>query len=268
MSVDTIDYEPDWIGRLRSRIYEQFKGLPIVDLWAVIIGTQAQDLEDAGQSLRTLMSIDDSEGVQLQRLANLVGQSIAGLDDATARLYIRARIRTNKSSGTPGDLYAIVRALLGLTAPTMVIHESSPESLEFIVSTPITDAQALAAVSFLRDGKDAGARLIFEWQGYIDAQMFTCEPVVAFLSADTASGAHSIVVGSTAGFPPSGTLLLDAGPPDYRETVDYVSRTATTFVLDGGTPTTKDHKARCAVSLSGSAGAGFGDGHFAGALQA
>jgi hypothetical protein len=156
-----IDYITDWSSRLKSRLYEQFKYKPNFVAWAEMIARQVQDLEDATQALRTIISIDDSVGPQLDNLGRIIGQVRTGIDDATYRLYLRARIAANKSNGTAENIYRVFRALFGNIGFT--IRQGGNKSFALTIRTPLTAAQVAVAVSFLRDSKEAGARANLEY---------------------------------------------------------------------------------------------------------
>lgn len=168
----TIDYESDWALRLRRLLYTQFRDATTWQQWCDdVLGPQAQDLEDALQTLFTLFSIDDCEGVQLDIIGRVVGQPRNSVDDATYRVYLKARILANRSTGTTEDLYAVFNALLG--AIGFVSTTSPIRQFAFRAKTAITRTQAMIAIEFLRAAKEAGAGAVFEWQESPTAQMFT-----------------------------------------------------------------------------------------------
>jgi hypothetical protein len=176
-----VEYVSDWAARLRTRIYEQFKGLVTWGHWVDdVLGPQFQDLEDALMSLVTLPSIDDSEGVQLDTIGRHVGQPRLVLGDVTYRLYLKARIAANNSAGDPESLYRVFRALFGVAAG-FVVRTSQPGTKTFTVRvlSAITQAQALIGAQFLGDAKEAGARGIVEWQPVADALLFTYDGTTA-----------------------------------------------------------------------------------------
>lgn len=183
--VDT--YEADWQTRLRGRLYEQFKEdanlLAVVDAFAA----QVQELEDAGAALIYLFAIDPiTEGTgshlywvgraaQLERIGVLVGQDRGGVDDPTYRLYLRARLRANRSSGTAAELYAVFFAMLGASA-SLQITPSYPAGLSLTIASPaLNGAAAAVALDFLGDAKMAPVLATLLWQPAVDADMFTVD---------------------------------------------------------------------------------------------
>jgi len=201
----------DWITRARSRLYEQFRDKPkllaVVDAYAA----QLQALDDAGQALTMILSIDpitdDTEsplygvgrGVQLQRIGRIVGQPYTGEPDDLYRLRLRARIKVNKSSGTPEELYAVYQALEA-GAGHARIEPAPPAGLVFHANDPYNPAEAALLLGFLSDARDAGVRLWLEWQAVPDANAF------AFASADYAGDGFGTTADPTVGGALGGAL--------------------------------------------------------------
>lgn len=170
----TIDYEQDWQGRLRARIYEQFKGKPKIQAWVDMVAQQFQDLEDVFQSLFTLTSIDDSSGAQLDNLGRVLDQPRSGVGDSTYRLYLRARIVANKSGGRSEDIYRVFAALF--PTATLLLRSGGVKSFFIRVGTvALTRTQALVAAAFLAHSKEAGARANVIWQESPTAALFTLD---------------------------------------------------------------------------------------------
>lgn len=172
MAAVTIDYVADWATRLRSRLYTQFRNKVTWELWITeVLAPQFQDLEDSAQTLLTLLDIDNSEGVQLDRIGRLVGQPRLGTVDETYKLYLHARVAANASTGTPEDLYRVFRALLG-TAVTLVITTYPFKSFLLRIGGAITATQGAVAATFLRAAKESGARAALEWEESSDGAVF------------------------------------------------------------------------------------------------
>lgn len=113
------------------------------DLWDVLTG--------AG------LSIDDSEGVQLDRIGKLIGQPRWDRSDADYRRLLTGRILVNSSTGTPEDLISIIQSIVG---PVVITYErpgataQAALSWESGVATSVDDERAL--VAFIEAGKPAG----------------------------------------------------------------------------------------------------------------
>lgn len=249
-----IDYVPDWAARLKSRLYAQFQFDPVLNLFiSNVVAPQVQDLEDAQQSLLTITSIDDSEGINLQVIGRRVGQLWKGESDPDYRLLLRARVKANNSSSTVEDIYSVFVALFGLSI-TMKYTIDPPAGFELLILVPITAAQASIAAGFLTDSKAAGVHGILEWQEFTDDQMFTFANA-ADVTIATLAGVQAIHAAPLSGFTPTGTFVIDPGL-STEETRAYTSITGGT-VLHWVTPFAFAHAVGAAIELTGDAGQGF-----------
>lgn len=265
----SVDYIPDWAAHLRARFYQQFKNKP--NLQAVsddVLAPQFQAIEDTAQQLLTIMSIDASVGVQLDNIGKLVGQLRGGVDDATYRLYLRAKIRANKSSGTPNDVYAVFLAMFN-SAMGMFYEKQPPASFMLRFLSPVTTDQEQVAIKLLGKAKAAGDRAVLEYILSPADTIFKMAGPAAFLTSLALNSSTTLHALIPASYPSTGSLVLDVGTPD-EETVVYTSRTATQFDLSSGTA--NDHDANSIAITPYAAGRGWGDdddpsagGHFAGA---
>jgi len=178
-AVIKIDYVSDWLSRIKGRLYTEFRNKTTWNGWATLIARQLQDLEDAYQTLLTLLDIDNSSGVQLDLVGRIVGQQRLGSDDATYRLYLRARIAANNSSGDPDSIYAVFTALLGAIGFKATTDPLGVKILTVKVTGVITRAQSYVAAYFLGVAKEAGVRGLLEWQESASAALFTYDGTTA-----------------------------------------------------------------------------------------
>jgi hypothetical protein len=175
-----IDEVVDWIKRLRGKLFTRFRNKVTWEKWVQLLGRQFQDLEEATQSILLLMDIDNCPGRNLDLVGRIVGQPRLGNDDDTYRLYLKARIAANKSTGSPEDIYDVFTVMLGATRRYRLARGEVKQfslyveykALEALGSEAITRSQALVARYFLGVAKDAGDRAIVVWQEAADAEMF------------------------------------------------------------------------------------------------
>ena len=155
----------DWATRLKSRLFEQFKDEethPNFHAIVEAIAARAQDIENVAQQVYTITSIDDSEGVQLDVLGRIVREPRGGKTDALYRLFIRAKVRANRSSGTHEDLYAVLVALFG-PGTEATITPAPPAGIVVTITAPLLDSDdQTAALHFLIIAKAAGVKLWLE----------------------------------------------------------------------------------------------------------
>lgn len=174
----SVDYVESWKLRLRSRIFTQFQGKPTIEAVSDAIAAEWQEWEDAAQALFSLLSIDDSVGLQLQVIGRLVGQPYTGEDDPTYRLRLKARIAANRSSGDPEDLYTVFNACFGLAGQgnaAIVPYPPAPAQFVFrVLGLTLTPTAAAVLYALLVEAKVAGSRLLLEWRSVPSPIAFTC----------------------------------------------------------------------------------------------
>lgn len=186
-NVITVDYIADWAARLTSRLYTQFRGKVTWEGFVELLADQAQDLEDSAQTLFGVYDIDNSDGVQLDTIGRIVGQARVAATDALYRIYLKARILANKSTGTSEEVYAVFRRLLGEDIGLKITF-SPIKAFVLTVLSPITATEGFIGVDFLGDSKESGAGAILEWQQAADASMMTLDTSSTGLGLDDGSG--------------------------------------------------------------------------------
>ena len=140
--------------------------------WTALIGAIAagyQRVEDALWSLLVDRTLDSAAGAQLDVLGRIVGQPRNGMDDATYLIWLKVRIRVNRSSGTATDIHDVF-ALLGANA-----QQFRPEYPAAFTLT-ISDALPCSvddAVAILGKTRMAGVRGLLEYRLQPDANTFT-----------------------------------------------------------------------------------------------
>jgi hypothetical protein len=123
---------------------------------------QLQDVEDALFEILLERNLDDAVGVQLETIADIVGQPRTTSDDARFRTSIRARIAINLSDGVGEDLIKVLRLLL-VDGETFEIREEPRAQVRATVLDPLTSGAADLIALLLRSTKAGGVRLVFQW---------------------------------------------------------------------------------------------------------
>ncbi len=146
----------DHIETALNRIISQWKKDPIVKKMIESSAGQYQDSENAIYKIYSSYSIDSITGYSLDILGEIVGQKRQGLSDNIYRIYLKAKIGKNVSSGTLSDIRSIWR-LLAPNADLQIL-ESYPCSISINTNIDFTKDEWLAVKSFT-DVLTAGVRL-------------------------------------------------------------------------------------------------------------
>jgi hypothetical protein len=240
-----------------SRLLVQYRDKPRMLSLLKSYAQEIQALEDALWGLCIARMIQNAPtGDLLDKLGRIVGQLRYELDDATYLLYIKARIRANRSFGNPACLYAVMAALFGAST-SMEIDQSPKASLALRIWTVRTALEGMTATSFLGASKAAGVRAILEWQQQDDSLTYTFAQATFCKKASLVNDTTMIIdPRTTAQFPATGSVVIDGGL-STAETVAYTSIVGN--VMTFSTPLTQAHAIGAEVELVGDAGLGWGD---------
>lgn len=161
-----LDLEGEFLERVRdhcaqgiSHFIEQYKEKPRLAELLCIYLDQVQEAENAAWRCATERAVDTAIGAQLTQLGAIIGQPRLGLSDDNYRPLIRARVRANRSEGTPPDLYKVVRAAMGVESGSGRYDPYPPASLIFWVGAPLAFSHSILH-GLLIDSVMAGVRII------------------------------------------------------------------------------------------------------------
>jgi hypothetical protein len=87
--------------------------IKISDLMIAMFGNQTQDFENAARKLLYNISIDKSEGVQLDNIGTIVNQSRLGYNDTYYRILLKVKIGVNISEGEIERILTLWKLLAG-----------------------------------------------------------------------------------------------------------------------------------------------------------
>lgn len=154
----------DHTAQALNRLCQQFRDQDNISALLTALTGTVQEAETALWQLFTERSVDTATGVHLDAIGKVVGQERASLIDEDYRRYIRARIATNRSRGTLGDVLRI--ALLVLNDPDAYLEIDNQGAAAYVLRVhDVATADDLAAVllDFLQSATAAGVRAILEY---------------------------------------------------------------------------------------------------------
>lgn len=154
-----------------ARLAEQYKGSVSFTGLVAIATAEHQTLEQVlwDQFVET---VDSAAGASLDVMGKVVGQPREGRDDATYRVWVKARVKVNRSGGTGADLVSIFTALCpGLTVR---LEEHYPAAFVLRLSgLAVTNAGVLGSI--LRLTKAGGVRAVLETTNDLPVTTFTLD---------------------------------------------------------------------------------------------
>jgi hypothetical protein len=218
-----------------ARLTQTLKGKPNLEALLTALAAEPQALENALYSLYSERTIDAAVGVQLDVIGTIVGQEReSSADDDAYRLRLKARVKSNKSSGTVSEILDVFISLLGVPDGLRIEPQYPAAFILHLEDMSVADVEtALLYVDFLGDAKAAGVRASLQFT-YDHEATLTC-PATCFLTtdADAPGGDGPFIIDvypSTEGFPDSGSFIVSIDEAE-EETLNYTSKTETTFTV-------------------------------------
>jgi hypothetical protein len=126
------------IAQALARLRQQYKGKPRTEALIRAFNADAQPLEDLFQSLASERTLENSEGLQLDNMGDIIGiDRLSGESDEDYRFRLRAKIAQNVSQGEPEAIIALASLLLG--AEKVVAGEGQSRSVTLFADVILAD---------------------------------------------------------------------------------------------------------------------------------
>lgn len=164
----------------KARLLFQYQGkVNIEALLDSLGGQQIQDLENILFDIDTRLDIDNSEGVQLDSIGTIVGQSRNGQDDATYRLFLKAKAGVNVSEGDVERVLSVWKIITGGTIVQVI--DQYPAAIELFSDVPVPGELEVEAFALMQEVVGAGISITssiispenaFGFEGSIDTLGF------------------------------------------------------------------------------------------------
>ena len=149
----------DHSGDAKNRLLFQYRDKTNIEALLDSLGSeQIQDLEDALFGFYSRLDVENSVGSQLDLIGEIVGQGRKGLDDATYRIFLNAKIGRNVSESDIERIISIWNIIAG--ASTTQVFENYPAEIELYSDSPLSDELAAIALPLMQDAVGAGVRVI------------------------------------------------------------------------------------------------------------
>jgi hypothetical protein len=136
--------------------------------------------------LYTKQWIDAAEGALLDAAGELVGEPRQGRSDDLYRLWIRARVRINRTQGKIRDSYHLVRLIAG---EDVTVHYIPTPPAAYIVTVDDTDVDPAELFKLLNAVRPAGVRMSLEYSPDQDLEtLFTLSETGSTITGDNDKG--------------------------------------------------------------------------------
>lgn len=169
----TVEKKDTHVSTALDRLLSVLKTKPFVRSLVTVLTTALQELEEVFWDIRTKTDVENAIGEQQNVLGRVVGQDRLGFDDATYKLYLKARIQLNQSSGTIPEIIELFQ-LICPVGTTVTLTQLFPKKLHLILGgVGLTPTQVTLFAQFLEAATDAGVGWWFSWNPTDDAHSFT-----------------------------------------------------------------------------------------------
>ena len=107
--------------------------IKLSDLCNVFFGNQCQKLENAARKLLYNISIDKSEGIQLDNIGTIVNQGRLGYNDTYYKILLKVKIGINVSEGEIERILTLWKLLIG--SDNVTLTENYPGKIKLSTDT-------------------------------------------------------------------------------------------------------------------------------------
>jgi len=151
----------DHTSEMMLRLPSQFQGKPRIAALVRVLGKSIQRLSDALDYVEAHYDVDTAFGHRLRVLARRVHQPVDGVtDDDLLRRLVRARVATNKSSGTVNQLIRIIRLIIDSPSTDVTVEDRRIATVVVrLLDASTTTELATTLLKFLRQAKVSAVRL-------------------------------------------------------------------------------------------------------------
>lgn len=134
------DKMEDHEARAVARLTSEYQDNQFLRAMVSIFARRIQKIEDATYTLLTKRWFDGAEGIQLDRIGQIIGEARLGRSDESYKFAMETRITLNISGGEPERIIDYLVRIFG--AEDVRYSELYPTKIQVFVDQPITELQA------------------------------------------------------------------------------------------------------------------------------
>lgn len=184
--MSTLTEDPDVVSNAVARLTDYRRNKPVIRALATVLARRAAAVEAVALDFYTARWLDNAEGELLNAAGEVVGEPRLGRADDLYRLWIKARIRINRSEGKIADSYHLVRLIAGQDVIVRYV-EQAPAGYRVHVDGTAVDAHEL--FKLLSAVKPAGVRMNLFYAPELDVtNVFTLSATSSIDAGDSDKG--------------------------------------------------------------------------------
>lgn len=184
---------PSHLAKGLSRVIEQWKDKAVVNAICKMILVECQRIEDAFGDIADSRLIDNVKCADrsLELVGGLVGEPRRGRVDAVYKLWIKARVKVNKSNGEFDELIEIIDIV---ESSDYIAEEYFPAALYYEFGD-LVDAPASDLFEMLKEAKSGGVWLGMIYGDVTDDPFSCCAGTAVEANVDEGFGLTDLSTG-------------------------------------------------------------------------
>lgn len=159
----TLEQNENHVEEGLAYLMYQYRGLPNMVGYITPFLEQIQELETVAWQLMLLKDLQEAVGDQLDLIGRIVDREREARDDDTYRLWLRAQILINRSSGTPEEMMTLARLVTRADLNEVNLLDWYPARFAVYASVPMTDEDAATLLELLLLAKSGGVAVFLEY---------------------------------------------------------------------------------------------------------
>ena len=181
----TLAGDPDVVAKAIARLTDLYRTKPRVRALVTTLAERFQTEDSVDLSLYLNQWIGTASAGLLNAIGELVGEPRLGRSDDLYRLWIRARIRINRTQGTVADSYHLVRLIAGQDID--VIYTPTPPAA-YTIEVNGTDINPTELYNLLDAVRPAGVEMRLLYTPVDTANIFTLSTTDTLVPSDFDKG--------------------------------------------------------------------------------
>ena len=152
----TLGADPNIVGDAVARLTDLYRDKPVTRALAEVLAERFAHEDEVELELYERQWLDSATGELLDACGEVVGEPRSGRSDDLFRVWIRARIRINRTQGKISDSYRLVRLIAGGGAT--VRYEPTPPAA-YLMHVEGTDVDPIELYKLLDAVRPAGVQM-------------------------------------------------------------------------------------------------------------
>lgn len=168
----SLELDDNHVAEGKAYLMYQYRGLPKMEALLTPFLEEIQEIENAAWTLISLKDLFLASGAQLDLIGRIVNRAREGRTDDVYRLWLRAQILINRSSGTANEMITLARLVTGADVGEVTLIDWYPARFGVYVGVGMTAEEAATLLELLILAKSAGVAVFLEYASSDESFVF------------------------------------------------------------------------------------------------